>query len=75
METNVLSANNWPEFTPKATISAGVYVVTQDHAVTTNMTMQEGVTLIFDGGKRVMLRLRVITRKSLHPKHKSLIHR
>ena len=49
--TYTLSANNWPEFTPKATISAGVYVVTQDHTVTTDMTMQEGVTLIFEGGK------------------------
>lgn len=49
--TNVLTANNWPEFTPKAIISAGVYVVTQEYTITTDMTMQEGVSLIFDGGK------------------------
>ena len=50
MNANELNANNWPEFIPKEIIASGVYVITQNHAITMNMTMAKDVTLIFDGG-------------------------
>lgn len=50
MNANELNANNWPEFIPKEIIASGVYVITQNHTITMNMTMAKDVTLIFDGG-------------------------
>ena len=38
MNANELNANNWPEFIPKEIIASGVYVITQNHTITMNMT-------------------------------------
>ena len=54
MNTNMITlADSYPEFNPTGIVNAGIYKVTQIHTLTTDVNMNEGVVLIFSGGKIV----------------------